>query len=195
MSIQKSFRRYLKKLTGSQIREIEAVREFMQEIHIVTLDQVNDCITFESPNKEMKIKVHGDTEMQRVYELLKTINVNTPEWRKVIRSIRSIESHALNEHAHGVADNIQASSDLPKTAEKLLYIILPKSAREHLPGDLEEEYRTTILPKFGLRYAKIWYWKQVVGSIGPILRSQLLKLMGFASVAKVAQWVSQRFGF
>ena len=195
MSIQKSLKRYLKKAIRSQKREIEAVREFMNEVHIVTWDGTNDVISFESPNREIKIEVYGDAEMQRVYELLKTVNVNTFEWRKLVRYIRNIESHTLNEHAYGVADQIQAASELPKTAEKLLYIILPKSAREHLPGDLEEEYRTTILPKFGSRYAKIWYWKQAVGSIGPIIRSQLLKLLGFASVAKVAQWVSQRFGF
>lgn len=48
---------------------------------------------------------------------------------------------------------------------KLLYLLLPKEQREHLPGDLEEEFTTIILPKFGARYAMIWYWWQVIRSI------------------------------
>ena len=47
----------------------------------------------------------------------------------------------------------------------LLYWFLPKDKREHLPGDLEEEFATVILPTFGLRYAKFWFWWQVVRSI------------------------------
>ena len=52
-----------------------------------------------------------------------------------------------------------------RLAEMLLYLMLPKHFREHLPGDLEEEFTTIILPKFGARYAKLWYWWQVIRSI------------------------------
>lgn len=53
----------------------------------------------------------------------------------------------------------------PLTADKVLYFFLPKDAREHIPGDLEEELNTIILPKFGVKYARQWYWGQVLQSI------------------------------
>lgn len=61
--------------------------------------------------------------------------------------------------------------DPPQLAEKILYFVLAKKARQSLPGDLQEEYRTIILPKFGKKYADLWYWKQVIFSIGPLLES------------------------
>jgi len=50
-------------------------------------------------------------------------------------------------------------------AEKMLYLFLPKKQREHVPGDLEEEFTTIILPKFGPRFAMRWYWFQVIRTI------------------------------
>lgn len=50
-------------------------------------------------------------------------------------------------------------------AEKMLYLFLPKGQREHIPGDLEEEFKEVILPKFGRSYAQFWYWSQVLRSI------------------------------
>ncbi len=131
-------------------------------------------------------------QMRHLFEGLATTPFELFESRLIVFALTMF---GRNKWAHDIVVKKKSATTIPKSAEKLLYFILPKSAREHLPGDLEEEYRTKILPKFGPRYAKIWYWKQAVGSIGPILRSQMLKLFGLASVAKVAQWVSQRFGF
>ena len=62
-----------------------------------------------------------------------------------------------------------------RRAEYILYLVLPKKDRESVPGDLAEEYETVILPRFGPRRAKWWYWKQVLFSIGPILWGQFRK--------------------
>jgi len=81
----------------------------------------------------------------------------------------------------------------PKTGEKILYLFLSKDARKHIPGDLEEEFTAIILPKFGARYARIWYWKQVFSSIVPIIQGRLMKWGAIAWAAKAAEWVSSRF--
>jgi hypothetical protein len=52
-------------------------------------------------------------------------------------------------------------------AEYLLYF-LPKTTREPLLGDLEEEYRE-IYARFGKRKATIWYYVQVLYSYWPLL--------------------------
>lgn len=77
----------------------------------------------------------------------------------------------------------------PRLGEYLLYLVLPPKDRECVPGDLAEEYSTIILPKFGRRKAKLWFWQQVVTSIWPILSPRLKRLARFAVVAKLAEGI------
>lgn len=75
-------------------------------------------------------------------------------------------------HGHNVA--VQP----PMWGERLLYLFLPKDQREYMPGDLAEEFRTLILPKYGTRYVRVWYWKQVFSSLWPILSRRIIKCAG-----------------
>ncbi len=61
---------------------------------------------------------------------------------------------------------------LPRRAEQVILLIFPKNNREHLLGDLAEEY-IEIAVKHGDRFANIWYWKQVVASAWPFLKKAL----------------------
>lgn len=47
---------------------------------------------------------------------------------------------------------------------------LPKKVREPLLGDLEEEYHE-IHKQFGGRPASLWFYKQVLTSLWPMLRA------------------------
>ena len=69
-------------------------------------------------------------------------------------------------------------------AEYLLYLFLPREDCKALAGDLDEEYWTTILPKFGARRAVLWYWCQVVRSIWPVLSG---------TVSELVWWLMKRF--
>jgi hypothetical protein len=73
----------------------------------------------------------------------------------------------------------------PRWAEYLLFIFLPEDEREAVAGDLTEEYRTEIVPRFGPVAAKVWFVKQVFSSIWPILRSRLFKLTGIAALGRM----------
>ena len=64
----------------------------------------------------------------------------------------------------------------PRLAEFLLYCFLSKEGRAALIGDLMQEYQMEVLPKFGPRGAKVWYWSQVIRSIAPLLFNFLSKL-------------------
>lgn len=74
----------------------------------------------------------------------------------------------------------------PKSAEFLLHLILPKSLRETLLGDLEEEFRGVILPKFGHQRARWWYWAQVTRSILPLI---------LGAVTKLADWCIEKLKY
>lgn len=81
----------------------------------------------------------------------------------------------------------------PTRAEKFLYLVLPKNLREYVPGDLEEEF-AQIARKFDLRFAKKWYWKQVISSALAVLVRQLTKLAGIAWLGKAASWLYGKLG-
>src|SRR5262249_15256743 len=61
-----------------------------------------------------------------------------------------------------------APPELPSTARFLL-LLIPKKDRNNLVGDLEEEFSMIVLPHYGLRRARTWYWEQVFASLVPIL--------------------------
>jgi hypothetical protein len=51
-------------------------------------------------------------------------------------------------------------------------------------GDLEEEFRTVVLPEYGARFARRWYWWQVFCSILPIARASVVRVAGLVFLWK-----------
>jgi hypothetical protein len=74
----------------------------------------------------------------------------------------------------------------PQFAEYLLYF-LPKTMREPLLGDLEQEYHE-LFTRFGKRKATIWYYVQVALSYWPLLCSGVRKLIKWG----VLGWIGSR---
>ena len=54
----------------------------------------------------------------------------------------------------------------PKTADRLLALIVSEQDLDFVSGDLAEIFEAAILPAYGPARAKLWYWKQVVLSTG-----------------------------
>jgi hypothetical protein len=81
----------------------------------------------------------------------------------------------------------------PRFAHYILYLFLAKKDRESLPGDLEEEYLTVVLPAFGPRRAKVWYCTQVLASVGPIMVNAIRKAFKWAATASGLALVEQIF--
>lgn len=91
---------------------------------------------------------------------------------------RIVADHVVLDTGHVVVSGEPIGSPAPpppQCAEFLLYCFLSKEDRAGLIGDLVGEYRTEVLPKFGPRRAKIWYWSQVVRSIAPVVFNFLEK--------------------
>jgi putative ABC transport system permease protein len=59
----------------------------------------------------------------------------------------------------------------PRLAVWLLTRLVPDEIHEALLGDLEEEYRTRILPARGRRSARRWFWRQTLAAV-PLLRTK-----------------------
>jgi len=75
-------------------------------------------------------------------------------------------------------------SNCPPRCARFLLLLVPKRNREYLLGDLEEEYLTIVLPEYGDRLARLWYWWQVAISIAPLLWTQIKRTAGFVLLWK-----------
>jgi len=77
----------------------------------------------------------------------------------------------------------QESTNPPRWA-KFLLLLVPRRYREHLIGDLEEEYSQIVLPEFGPRRARLWYWWQVLASLIPLVWAEAKRLAGLVVIWK-----------
>lgn len=95
-------------------------------------------------------------------------------------------------HLHRLLSNALVRRDRrmlhPRWAEYLLFFFLPKDQRDSVPGDLVEEYRTVLVPKFGVRAARWWFVKQVASSLWPLLSRRVLKALGILSLVRYFRW-------
>jgi hypothetical protein len=65
----------------------------------------------------------------------------------------------------------------PKGAQFVL-LLAPKEMRENLVGDLEEEFRTILLPQYGAPWARLWYRWQVAAALVPLIWAQARRVAG-----------------
>jgi|GEM_PF-3718872 len=82
---------------------------------------------------------------------------------------------------------------MPARLEYYLCLFTPKKVREHILGDLVEEYTSTILPKFGPERAQRWYQWQVFTTVCSYLKSRLLKVITFGWLVYKAEVMFRRF--
>jgi hypothetical protein len=72
----------------------------------------------------------------------------------------------------------------PFNAEYLLYFLLRREERDAVIGDLNECYET-VCRLFNKRHADIWFYKQVVWSVFPLLRRGVLRIGAFVWLGRI----------
>jgi hypothetical protein len=100
---------------------------------------------------------------------------------RLMTQIQDEADFVLRQLRYGI---VQRQSDLPPAAAKFLLLLVPLRYREHLIGDLQEEYATVVLPEYGFRKARFWYWWQVVASVIPLLWTELKRTASVVAVWK-----------
>lgn len=88
--------------------------------------------------------------------------------------------------ANDSTSNLQFSLP-PRLAEKTLLLILSKTERETLIGDLAEEW-LEIQSVHGRGFANVWYWEQTVLSLWPLVR----KALRWTVAAGFGEWLRRQ---
>jgi TolB-like protein len=85
----------------------------------------------------------------------------------------------------------QTNADPPIGACFLLDLLLSKADRE-IRGDLEEEFATSILQRYGARRARSWFWTQAVGTIAT--RNPICRWILVSGLARLGEWIFRQIG-
>lgn len=64
----------------------------------------------------------------------------------------------------------------PRLAERLLCWLLPSGIRDAYAGDLEERFAGEVVPRLGVRRARLWYWWRVLTTRALALRRAAARL-------------------
>jgi hypothetical protein len=75
-------------------------------------------------------------------------------------------------------------SNPPRSAQFAL-LLIPKRNREHLVGDLEEEFSIIVLPQYGRFLAGCWYFEQVALAIACYAWPTMKKILGLSFILKL----------
>lgn len=102
-----------------------------------------------------------------------------------------VKGDSVKEEAQSPPNNDNASPERldhqprpPINAEYVLYLLFRKDEREVAIGDLIEEY-DQVLRRFDRRRADIWFYKQVAGSLFPLLRRAVVRIGALVWLGRV----------
>lgn len=135
---------------------------------------------------------------------------------KLDRRIAAVEHHVypatIRGAAHGrtleqieeeVTTTAKVPGNVPSLAPKVkpepplnacyfLSLVLSPCDRQAIVGDLNQEYWTYIVPEFGERRARLWFWTQTAKSIVPIVSRRVVKLAAGLATWKAVTSIVQR---
>ena len=81
------------------------------------------------------------------------------------------------------------STPFPRTSMAFLYFLLPKRHRENFIGDMQAEFNMAA-DRMGPFWAKLWFSKEVLSEIGPVLWPRLRRLAGLVTFLEVVRrWI------
>jgi hypothetical protein len=75
----------------------------------------------------------------------------------------------------------------PVAACFLLDLLLSRADRQVVPGDLLEEFTTSILPKYGAKRAHIWFWKQTICTLA--WRNPICRWLLMSGLVRAITWI------
>lgn len=145
----------------------------------VTLDELKEIIA-----AHRNIAAHHKNEIEAEY-ITKSHNISAEGYFRIY--------DWMQRKGFFVTHQIAEKNDPPKRTAMLLHFCLPKRDRECMIGDLEEEYRTVILPKYGTRVAVRWYWWQALRSVVAASGGRVRVWLSFGGLARAAGWIVEKF--
>jgi len=101
-----------------------------------------------------------------------------------LKILSNVLSGALRREMRSESTKAPMTARPPFNAEYILYILLRREERDVVIGDLIEDY-VRVLKRFNKRRADMWFYKQVGGSLFPLLRRALVRIGALVWLGRV----------
>lgn len=106
-------------------------------------------------------------QIDSIYNLFATMRIDILEEERTT-SIGAYSASGVESHP---------DQPPPKLGEKALLLLLPRRSGQALVGDLREEWTSFVLPQYGLRFARRWFWVQAIRSLASLFMRGAGKLL------------------
>ncbi len=174
----------------AQIRQIYAnassftdMQDFIHEFVKAPDARAYDIVTIDEPIERIIIERTDGAEIFLSYSDIASAKMFLGDYR--------------NSTAHmggSVTQHVESEIEPPKRAEMLLHFGLPKRDRKCMICDMEEEYLTIILTKYGARVAARWYLWQAVRSVLVAMGGRFRLWLSVGGLYKAAGWIVEKSG-
>jgi len=95
-------------------------------------------------------------------------------------------------HLRNRALHAPPEAGIPRAAEFVAYVLLDADMCEAILGDMYETFGTEIVPKFGIRRARAWYWKEILISVSDLSTIGVARKIAMRVLQRQSAKVSQR---
>jgi hypothetical protein len=120
-----------------------------------------------------------------------TIHQRLDQLDKDLRRLKA-KLEAIQAPRHSAGSRWARPIRPPERASYLLYLFLVRADRQTIPGDLDEEFTLIILPRFGPRRARIWFWSQTIKTIA--FRNLLCRWLLAGTIVKLGEYFRHKIG-
>lgn len=111
-------------------------------------------------------------------------------WRDGLSADEQLIFDCRGDHADILANDADAEMKPaklhPPKLAKFLLLLVPTKNADYLLGDLEERYRTLMVPQYGVRKAQFWYWWHALISVCPLACSALKRMATVAFLWRIS---------
>lgn len=146
-------------------------------------------VYLDSTSFEMLLDEAGEIDVEKLRDALRLV---CPKGN-VERFVANFQKHGTGESdpirgfvgGGSRALKLTVEGTPPPRVARFALLLIPKKNREHLIGDIEEEYRTVVLPEHGKACARFWYWEQTVLALGFSVWPFVKRILGLTAIWKL----------
>jgi hypothetical protein len=142
----------------------------------------NSNESVDAPELELEFRKFGGTILEDFQRTSQVRHLSLSD-----RKLLTARILLARDFSSDVSSPKPASAAPPNEACFLLDLLLAKVDREVIPADLEEEFATSILPKYGARRARYWFWTQTVRTIAT--RNPLCRWLSVGGLVRLGEWI------
>ena len=153
-------------------------------VELVGDKMISPDLMVASPNTSMVVVQLIEQERNKMFHAA-TATVTVGLDAAIVSAHHEVQALGLDGHPVEPGEAV----DPPEHAELLLHLV-PRRDREYILGDLEEDFRTAFLPKFGPEKARRLYWWHAVRSVLAVVLGRVRWLIRVAAVG----WLVGKLG-